>query len=155
MLSGSLISEFYDPSKISWHDSGRRSYADGGRVEHDLCGDFVSGYRISTHSVFRLGGDLPVNRLGFGAMRITGEGIWGWPADRGNALKFLRRSVDLGIDLIDTADAYGPETSELLIAEALYPYPKDLVRPKRSNETWAWAMGAERAPGVPHPVRGE
>jgi len=63
-------------------------------------------------------------------MRITGEGIWGWPADRGNALKFLRRSVDLGIDLIDTADAYGPETSELLIAEALYPYPKDLVRPK-------------------------
>jgi len=58
------------------------------------------------------------------------RGIWGWPADRGNALKFLRRSVDLGIDLIDTADAYGPETSELLIAEALYPYPKDLVRPK-------------------------
>ena len=80
-----------------------------------------------TNSLFRLGGDLPVNRLGFGAMRITGEGIWGWPADRGNALKVLRRAVELGADLIDTADAYGPETSELLIAEALHPYPKDLV----------------------------
>ena len=80
-----------------------------------------------TSSVFRLGGDLPVNRLGFGAMRLTGEGIWGWPADRGNALKVLRRVVELGVNLIDTADAYGPETSELLIAEALHPYPKDLV----------------------------
>jgi pyridoxine 4-dehydrogenase len=80
-----------------------------------------------TNSVFRLGGDLPVNRLGFGAMRITGEGIWGWPADRGSALKVLRRAVELGVDLIDTADAYGPETSELLIAEALHPYPKDLI----------------------------
>jgi pyridoxine 4-dehydrogenase len=80
-----------------------------------------------TNSVFRLGGDLPVNRLGFGAMRITGEGIWGWPADRDNALKVLRRAVELGVNLIDTADAYGPETSELLIAEALHPYPKDLV----------------------------
>ena len=80
-----------------------------------------------TSSVFRLGGDLPVNRLGFGAMRITGEGIWGWPADRGNALKVLRRVVELGVNLIDTADAYGPETTELLIAEALHPYPKDLV----------------------------
>src|SRR5438105_10004 len=79
------------------------------------------------NSVFRLGGDLPVDRLGFGAMRITGEGIWGWPADRGNALKVLRRAVELGVNLIDTADAYGPETSELLIAEALHPYPKDLV----------------------------
>src|SRR5438477_1412692 len=79
------------------------------------------------NSVFRLGGDLPVDRLGFGAMRITGEGIWGWPADRGNALKVLRRAVELGVNLIDTADAYGPETSELLIAEALHPYPNGLV----------------------------
>jgi pyridoxine 4-dehydrogenase len=79
------------------------------------------------NSLFRLGGDLPVNRLGFGAMRITGEGIWGWPPDRDNARKVLRRAVELGVDLIDTADAYGPETSELLIAEALHPYPKDLV----------------------------
>jgi pyridoxine 4-dehydrogenase len=79
------------------------------------------------NSLFRLGGNLPVNRLGFGAMRITGDGIWGWPPDRDNARNVLRRAVELGIDLIDTADAYGPETSELLIAEALHPYPKDLV----------------------------
>src|SRR6266481_5405157 len=82
---------------------------------------------LATNSVWKLGGDLPLNRLGFGAMRITGEGIWGWPPDRDNALKVLRRAVELGVDLIDTADAYGPETSELLIAEALHPYPKGLV----------------------------
>src|SRR6184192_946086 len=80
-----------------------------------------------TNPTWQLGGDLPVNRLGFGAMRITGEGIWGWPPDRNNALKVLRRAVELGVNLIDTADAYGPETSELLIAEALHPYPKGLV----------------------------
>src|SRR5213082_2016793 len=78
-------------------------------------------------STFQLGGDLLVNRLGFGAMRLTGEGIWGWPPDRENAKKVLRRAVELGVNLIDTADAYGPETSELLIAQALHPYPKDLV----------------------------
>src|SRR2546423_3092152 len=82
---------------------------------------------VGTNSLLRLGDDLSVNRLGFGAMRITGEGIWGWPPDRDNARKVLRRAVELGVDLIDTADAYGPETSELLIAEALHPYPKDLV----------------------------
>ena len=81
----------------------------------------------ATNAVWKLGGDLPVNRLGFGAMRITGDGIWGWPADRDNALKVLRRAVALGVNLIDTADSYGPETSELLIAEALYPYPSGLV----------------------------
>jgi len=81
----------------------------------------------ATNPTWKLGGDLTVNRLGFGAMRITGEGIWGWPPDRANALKVLRRAVELGVNLIDTADAYGPETSELLIAEALYPYPKGLV----------------------------
>src|SRR5205814_6088179 len=86
-------------------------------------------------AVFRVGGDLPVNRLGFGAMRITGEGIWGWPADRDNALKVLRRAVELGANLIDTADAYGPETSELLIAEALHPYPKDLVIATKGGNT--------------------
>jgi pyridoxine 4-dehydrogenase len=80
-----------------------------------------------TNSVFKLGGDLQVNRLGFGAMRITGDGIWGWPADREGARKVLKRAVELGVNLIDTADAYGPETSELLIAEALHPYPKGLV----------------------------
>src|SRR5216110_4016261 len=80
-----------------------------------------------TNPTWQLGGDLPVNRLGFGAMRITGEGIWGWPPDRQNALKVLRRAVELGVNLIDTADAYGPDTSELLIAEALHPYPTGLV----------------------------
>jgi pyridoxine 4-dehydrogenase len=80
-----------------------------------------------SESTFLLGGDLSVNRLGFGAMRLTGQGIWGWPPDRENAKKVLRRALDLGVNLIDTADAYGPETDELLIAEALYPYPKGLI----------------------------
>src|SRR6266496_3802583 len=83
--------------------------------------------KMAMNTTFKLGGDLAVNRLGFGAMRITGEGIWGWPPDRENALKVLRRATGLGVDLIDTADAYGPDTSELLIAEALHPYPKGLV----------------------------
>jgi pyridoxine 4-dehydrogenase len=74
-----------------------------------------------------LGGDLTVNRMGYGAMRITGKGIWGPPEDRGAALATLRRTVELGINFIDTADSYGPFVSEELIAEALYPYPKDLV----------------------------
>src|SRR5438093_6027348 len=74
-----------------------------------------------------LGGDLTVNRFGFGAMRITGEGIWGEPADREECIRVLRRALELGVTLIDTADAYGPEVSENLIAEALYPYPEGLV----------------------------
>jgi len=74
-----------------------------------------------------LGGDLTVNRMGYGAMRITGKGIWGPPEDRGAALAVLRRAVELGVNFIDTADSYGPNVSEELIAEALYPYPKDLV----------------------------
>jgi pyridoxine 4-dehydrogenase len=78
-------------------------------------------------STFTLGGDLEVHRLGFGAMRITGPGIWGPPADPEGAKAVLRRAVELGIDLIDTADSYGPEVSENLIAEALHPYPEGLV----------------------------
>src|SRR5216110_445952 len=74
-----------------------------------------------------LGGELTVNRLGFGAMRITGEGIWGPPRDKREALAVLRRAVELGVNFIDTADSYGPNVSEELIAEALYPYPADLV----------------------------
>ena len=76
---------------------------------------------------FKLGGDLEINRLGFGAMRITGEGIWGEPKDRENAKKVLKRAVELGVDFIDTADAYGPDVSERLIGEALSPYAKGLV----------------------------
>jgi aryl-alcohol dehydrogenase-like predicted oxidoreductase len=74
-----------------------------------------------------LGGDLTVNRMGFGAMRLTGSGIWGEPQDAAEARRVLRRAVELGVDFIDTADAYGPEVSERLIAEALHPYPKGLV----------------------------
>ena len=74
-----------------------------------------------------LGGDMPVRRLGFGAMRITGEGIWGEPGDRDGALALLRRVLELDVNLIDTADSYGPAVSEELIAEALHPYPPDLV----------------------------
>jgi pyridoxine 4-dehydrogenase len=84
---------------------------------------------------FLLGEDLLVNRLGFGAMRLTGEGIWGWPPDREKAKKVLRRAVELGVNFIDTADAYGPETNELLIAEALYPYPKGLVIATKGGNT--------------------
>jgi len=76
---------------------------------------------------FNLGGDLPVHRLGFGAMRITGDGVWGPPRDEAEALAVLRRAIELGVNLIDTAESYGPHVSEELIAKALYPYPRDLV----------------------------
>ena len=82
---------------------------------------------VAASDVFAIGGDLPVSRLGFGAMRLTGDGIWGPPKDKDAAIAVLKRTLDLGITLIDTAEAYGPEISELLIAEALYPYPKGLV----------------------------
>jgi aryl-alcohol dehydrogenase-like predicted oxidoreductase len=74
-----------------------------------------------------VGGDLTVNRLGFGAMRVTGQGIWGEPRDREQAAGALRRAVELGVTFIDTADSYGPEVSEKLIADALHPYPDELV----------------------------
>ena len=74
-----------------------------------------------------IGGDLTVNRLGFGAMRLCGPGVWGWPADRENALRVLRRAVELDVNFIDTADAYGPEVNEEQIAQALYPYPAGLI----------------------------
>jgi pyridoxine 4-dehydrogenase len=86
----------------------------------------MSDYR-NRSDIFRLGGELGVHRLGFGAMRITGEGVWGPPADREAAKRVLRRAVELGVDLIDTADSYGPNVSEELIAEALHPYPDGLV----------------------------
>jgi len=76
---------------------------------------------------FAIGGDLTINRLGYGAMRITGEGVWGQPKDKNEAIKVLKRAVDLGVNFIDTADSYGPNVSEELIAEALYPYPAGLV----------------------------
>jgi aryl-alcohol dehydrogenase-like predicted oxidoreductase len=81
----------------------------------------------SKSGTIHLGGDLAVHRLGFGAMRITGDGVWGPPKDRDEALRVLRRAIELGVNLIDTAESYGPKVSEELIAEALHPYPKDLV----------------------------
>src|SRR6476469_2133457 len=72
-------------------------------------------------------GDFEVRRMGYGAMRITGKGVWGPPADHDEAIRVLRRSLELGVNLIDTADSYGPEVSENLIAEALHPYPDDLL----------------------------
>jgi len=81
----------------------------------------------SAAGTISIGGDLTVSRLGFGAMRITGQGIWGAPANRERAQAALRRAVELGVSFIDTADSYGPEVSETLIAETLYPYPDDLV----------------------------
>src|SRR5438477_1062808 len=77
--------------------------------------------------IFLIGGDIPVRRLGFGTMRLTGAGIWGEPADHSEAIAVLRRAIELGINLIDTADSYGPEVAERLIAEALHPYPDDLL----------------------------
>lgn len=76
---------------------------------------------------YTIGGDLTVNRMGFGAMRITGDGIWGPPKDREEAIRVLKKTIELGINFIDTADSYGPNVSEELIAEALYPYPENLV----------------------------
>lgn len=76
---------------------------------------------------FLIGGDLRVTRLGFGAMRITGDGIWGEPTDRAESIRVLQRAVELGINFIDTADSYGPHVSEGIIAEALHPYPSDLI----------------------------
>src|SRR5476651_2354233 len=81
----------------------------------------------SFKTTFNLGGDLTINRVGYGAMRITGKGIWGPPKDKDEAIRVLKRAVELGVNFIDTADSYGPYVSEELIAEALYPYHADLV----------------------------
>jgi pyridoxine 4-dehydrogenase len=87
----------------------------------------MSTPNAAASGTFSLGGDLPIHRLGFGAMRITGSGIWGEPKDRDEAKRVLKRLPDLGVNFIDTADAYGPEVSENLIAEALHPYQAGLV----------------------------
>jgi aryl-alcohol dehydrogenase-like predicted oxidoreductase len=81
----------------------------------------------SAAGTFRLGGELAVHRLGFGGMRLCGPGVWDWPADRENALAVLSRAVEVGVNFIDTADAYGPEVNERQIAQALHPYPDGLV----------------------------
>jgi pyridoxine 4-dehydrogenase len=83
--------------------------------------------KVNFQKNFSIGGDLTVHRMGYGAMRITGQGIWGPPKDRAEAIRVLRRAVELGLNFIDTADSYGPSISEELIAEALHPYPAGLV----------------------------
>ena len=87
----------------------------------------IAAPRAGAAGTITIGGDLTVNRLGYGAMRITGQGIWGPPADRDEALRVLRRAMELGVDFIDTANSYGPHISEELIAEALHPYSSGLV----------------------------
>jgi pyridoxine 4-dehydrogenase len=97
---------------------------------------------------FAIGGDLNVNRLGYGAMRITGKGIWGPPNDKNEAIKVLKRAVELGVNFIDTADSYGPYVSEELIAEALYPYPSGLVIATKGGLT---RTGPDQWPVNSHP----
>jgi aryl-alcohol dehydrogenase-like predicted oxidoreductase len=87
----------------------------------------TAGTPAATAGTITLGGDLTVNRMGFGAMRLTGRGIWGPPRDRQEAVRVLRRALELGVNFIDTADSYGPSVSEEIIAEALHPYPAGLV----------------------------
>jgi aryl-alcohol dehydrogenase-like predicted oxidoreductase len=98
-----------------------------------MCAD-----RVATASgTFELGGDLPVVRLGYGSMQLTGPGVWGDPPDRGEAVRVLRRAVELGVTFVDTADSYGPFVAELLIREALHPYPDDLVIATKAGLTRA------------------
>jgi aryl-alcohol dehydrogenase-like predicted oxidoreductase len=100
---------------------------------------------VSASGTFRIGGDLEVHRLGFGAMQLTGDGIWGEPADRDECIRVLRRAVELGVTLIDTADSYGPFASEDLIREALHPYPEGLAIATKGGLT-------RSGPGDWHPV---
>ena len=90
----------------------------------------MSSANAATSGQFKIGGDMQVNRLGFGAMRIVGDGVWGEPADRAEAIRVLKRLPELGVDFIDTADAYGPDISEQLIREALHPYKQLIVATK-------------------------
>ena len=94
---------------------------------------------------FSIGGDLPVHRLGYGAMQLPGPGVWGEPADRDGALRVVRAAIEQGVDFIDTADSYGPFVSELIIAEALHPYPQGLVIATKAGLT-------RQGPGIWTPV---
>jgi aryl-alcohol dehydrogenase-like predicted oxidoreductase len=106
----------------------------------------------SKSGTFDIGGDLTVNRLGYGTMQLTGEGVWGEPEDRDECLGVLRRAVELGVNFIDTADSYGPEVAERLIHEALHPYPDDLVIATKAGLTRA-GPGDWRPVGRPEYLR--
>jgi pyridoxine 4-dehydrogenase len=108
---------------------------------------------LAAHSgTFDIGGTLTVNRLGYGTMQLTGPGVWGEPEDRGEAIRVLRRAVELGVTFIDTADAYGPFVAEQLIREALHPYPDDLVIATKAGFT-RWGPGEWHAVGRPEYLR--
>jgi pyridoxine 4-dehydrogenase len=109
---------------VEWR-RGRPGWATPGWSKHKKFNHMST--QVTFPKDFVLGGDLTVRRMGYGAMRITGEGIWGPPKDRGEAIRVLKRAVELGVNFIDTADSYGPYISEDLIAEALHPYPPGLV----------------------------
>jgi pyridoxine 4-dehydrogenase len=106
----------------------------------------------SKSGTFDIGGDLTVNRLGYGTMQLTGEGVWGEPEDRDECLGVLRRAVELGVNFFDTADSYGPEVAERLIHEALHPYPEDLVIATKAGLTRA-GPGDWRPVGRPEYLR--
>ncbi|MDB5137702.1 MAG: aldo/keto reductase [Mucilaginibacter sp.] len=108
----------------------------------------MSDTATSFGKTFTIGGDLSVNRLGYGAMRITGKGIWGPPKDKDEAIRVLKRAVELGVNFIDTADSYGPYVSEELIAEALHPYPDNLVIATKGGLT---RTGPDQWPVNAHP----
>src|SRR6266446_5732856 len=95
--------------------------------EGESCMQQINQPPATASGTFTIGGDLTVYRLGFGTMRLTGPGIWGPPADKQECIAVLRRALELGVNLLDTADSYGPDVAESLVAEALYPYPQDLV----------------------------
>jgi pyridoxine 4-dehydrogenase len=101
----------------------------------DLLASPAPGAPAAAAGTLTIGGDLTVNRMGFGAMRLTGEGIWGEPRNPAEARRVLRRAVDLGVNFIDTADAYGPEVNERLIGETLHPYPRGLVIATKGGQT--------------------
>jgi aryl-alcohol dehydrogenase-like predicted oxidoreductase len=103
-------------------------------VEYIMASSKLSTAPATAAGTFTLGGDLTVNRMGFGAMRLTGPGIWGPPKDRREAVRVLQRAVELGVNFIDTADSYGPHVSEELIAEALHPYPGLVIATKGGLE---------------------
>jgi pyridoxine 4-dehydrogenase len=107
---------------------------------------------VAQSGTFTIGGDLPVNRLGYGAMQLTGPGVWGDPADPDEAVRVLRRAVELGVNFIDTADAYGPFVADLLIKKALHPYPDGLVIATKAGFTRA-GPGDWRAVGRPEYLR--
>ena len=100
---------------------------------------------VAPSDTFSIGGDLPVHRLGYGAMQLPGPGVWGEPADPENARRVVRAAVERGVDFIDTADSYGPVVSERIIAEALHPYPEDLVIATKAGLT-------RQGPGIWTPV---